>query len=390
MKAVAINPAMRYRRFGSLDWKASVLGFGCMRLPTVAGAAKHPPVDEAESIRMIRHAVEAGVNYFDTAYVYHDGLSEVVLGKALEGLREGVRIATKSPVWAIRDASDFDRILDEQLARLRTDRIDFYLFHALNKDRWRDTVLKLGLLAKAETAIRLGRIGHLGFSFHDHPEAFVEILNGYDQWTFCQIQYNYMDIENQAGTAGLKLAASKGLAVVVMEPLLGGRLARPPETVRRQLDDFPVKRTPTDWALQWVWDRPEASVALSGMSAWDQLEENVASAGRASVGSLISAEHELIAAVRQSYQDRAMIPCTGCNYCLPCSNGVDIPTNFQTYNDAFLHEDLEGARRRYQYFTDKAVRADSCIECHECEERCPQKIPISDWMPKVHALLGAA
>ena len=385
-----MNPAMRYRSFGGLDWKASILGFGCMRLPTVAGAARHPPVDEGEAIRMIRHAVEAGVNYFDTAYVYHEGASEIVLGKALEGVREGVRIATKSPVWMLRDASDFDRILDEQLSRLQTDRIDFYLFHALNKERWRDIVLELGLLARAEAAVRQGRVGHLGFSFHDHPEAFVEILHGYDRWTLCQIQYNYMDTENQAGIAGLELAASKGLAVVVMEPLLGGRLARPPEAVRRQLEGYPVKRSPADWALQWIWDRPEASVVLSGMSAWEQVEANVASAGRASAGSFTAAEHELIAAVRRSYRDRAVIPCTGCNYCLPCSNGVDIPINFQTYNDAFLHEDLAGARRKYQYFTEKAVRADACIGCRECEERCPQKIPISDWMPKVHALLGAA
>ena len=185
---------------------------------------------------MIRHALERGVNYFDTAYVYHDGNSETVLGKALRGHRDRVKIATKSPLWLIQQEADFDRMLDEQLRKLQTDHIDFYLLHGMDKKRWNEVVPKFKLLEKAEAAIRDGRIRHLGFSFHDNYESFDEIVNGYDRWTFCQIQYNYMDTENQAGTRGLKLAASKGLAVVIMEPLLGGRLANPPASIRRVIE----------------------------------------------------------------------------------------------------------------------------------------------------------
>ena len=385
---------MQYRKFGRSDWNASVLGFGCMRLPAAEGEGRADPsggnVDEAESVRMIHRAIEQGVNYFDTAYVYHGGQSEVILGKALRDRRSGVRIATKSPVWLIREKADFERFLTEQLRRLHTDHIDFYLLHALDGKRWRETVAKLGLLERAEAAIRDGRIGHLGFSFHDHYESFAEIVGGYDRWTFCQIQYNYTDTENQAGARGLKLAAAKGLAVVAMEPLRGGRLASPPEPIRREIERCPVRRTPADWALQWLWDQPEVSVVLSGMSAMDQVAANVDSAARSRSGSFAEADRQLIRALQNMYRARTVIPCTGCNYCLPCPNGVDIPGNFQTYNDAFLHEDLRGSRRRYQLFTEPAVRADACVACGECEDHCPQKIPISDWMPRVHALLGGA
>ena len=207
---------MQFRKFGRLDWNASVLGFGCMRLPTVDGNSNGPNINEAEAVRMIHHALDRGVNYFDTAYVYHEGNSETVLGKALYGHRDQVKIATKSPVWLIQKETDFDRMLNEQLRKLQTDHIDFYLLHALDKKRWNEFVLKYKLLEKAEAAIRDGRIRHLGFSFHDDYESFRDIINGYDRWTFCQIQYNYMDTENQAGTQGLKLAAARGLAVVIM------------------------------------------------------------------------------------------------------------------------------------------------------------------------------
>jgi predicted aldo/keto reductase-like oxidoreductase len=273
--------AMQFRKFGKLDWNASVLGFGCMRLPTVDGDPHGPNINEAEAIRMIRRATEGGVNYFDTAYVYHEGNSEAVLGKALRGQRDVVKIATKCPVWMIQKESDFDRFLNEQLSRLQTHHIDFYLLHALNKDRWSEIVLKHKLLERAEAAIGDGRIRHLGFSFHDNYESFPDIINGCELWTFCQIQYNYMDTENQAGTKGLKLAAAHGLAVVIMEPLLGGRLARPPSSIRQVIERAGVKRSPADWALQWLWDQPEVSVVLSGMSNMDQVEANLESASRA-------------------------------------------------------------------------------------------------------------
>ena len=228
---------MQYRNFGKLDWKASALGFGCMRLPTSDGERLSPNILEDEAVRMIRYAVDRGVNYLDTAYPYHGGQSEIVVGKALlGGYREKVKLATKLPVWMVEGPADFDRLLGEQLKKLQSGYIDFYLLHALGRSRWRDIVLKHDLLGRAKAALDDGRIRHLGFSFHDDYEGFEEIVNGSDLWSFCQIQYNYMDTENQAGTRGLKLAASKGLAVVVMEPLMGGRLASPPKDVLEAME----------------------------------------------------------------------------------------------------------------------------------------------------------
>ena len=381
---------MQFRKFGRLDWNASVLGFGCMRLPTMDGNANGPNINVAEAVRMIRHALDQGVNYFDTAYIYHEGNSETVLGKALRGHRDRVKIATKSPLWLIQQEGDFDRMLNEQLRKLQTDHIDFYLLHGMDQQRWNELLPKFKLLEKAEAAIRDGRIRHLGFSFHDNYETFEKIVNGYDRWTFCLIQHNYMDTENQAGTKGLKLAAGKGLAVVIMEPLLGGRLAKPPPSIRRVMDAASVKRSPVDWALQWLWNQPEVSVVLSGMSNMDQVNANLDSAARARSHSFGAADLKVIADLRQKYRERAAIPCTKCGYCMPCPNGVNIPAIFETYNDAFLHEDIPGSRFKYGIFIGESARASACVACHDCEDHCPQKIPISDWMPKVHALLGAA
>jgi predicted aldo/keto reductase-like oxidoreductase len=381
---------MQFRKFGKLDWKASVLGFGCMRFPTTDGNPHGPNINEAEAIRMIHRALEGGVNYFDTAYVYHEGRSETVLGEALRGRRDRAKIATKCPVWMIQQESDFDRILNEQLSRLQTDHIDFYLLHALGKKRWHEIVLKFELLEKAGASLADGRIRHLGFSFHDTGDSFPEILNGFDHWAFCQIQYNYMDTENQAGAKGLRLAAAKGLAVVVMEPLLGGKLARPPKSIQQVIEHAPAQRSATDWALQWLWNQPEVSVVLSGMSDLQQVDANLESASRARVHSFQAADLNLIAELQRKYRERAAIPCTKCGYCMPCPNGVDIPANFDFYNDAFLHEDIPDARFKYQIFVPEAARANLCQACRDCEERCPQKILISDWMPKVYSLLGAA
>jgi predicted aldo/keto reductase-like oxidoreductase len=380
---------MQYRRFGKLDWRASALGFGCMRFPTLDGGRTSPNIDEAAAIRMVRHAIDNGVNYVDTAYPYHEGQSEVLVGKALRGgYREKVKLATKLPVWLVNGPADFDKFLNEQLAKLQTDHIDFYLLHSLNLSRWRDVVLKHNLLAQAAAALADGRIRHLGFSMHDDYACFEKIVNGSDLWSFCQIQYNYMDIENQAGTRGLKLAASKGLAVVVMEPLLGGRLADPPRDVREAMEQFPVRRSPAEWALEWLWDQPEVSVVLSGMSAMPQVEENLRSAAVSQIQSFGREEQNLIARVRELYRARTPIPCTKCSYCMPCPNGVNIPGNFDFFNYAHLFDDVDGARFKYQVFLTEGQRSGSCIECGTCEGLCPQKIPIMEWMPKVSALLG--
>jgi predicted aldo/keto reductase-like oxidoreductase len=380
---------MQYRRFGQLDWEVSALGFGAMRLPTTDGDPHSRNINEPEAVRMIRYAIEQGVNYVDTAYIYHDGNSEVVVGKALEdGYRQKVRVATKSPTWFIQGPDDFDRFLDEQLRRLCTSYVDFYLLHGLNRQSWEAVILKHNLLKRAEQALADGRIRHLGFSFHDRYEAFTDILNGYDRWSFCQIQYNYMDTENQAGTRGLKLAASKGLAVVIMEPLLGGRLANPPAVVRDLMNGAFPRRAPVGWALEWLWDQPELSVVLSGMSTMDQVKANVELAGRSRISSFTPVDFELVAQVRQKYLERTVIPCTKCNYCMPCPHGLNIPRNFELFNDAHLHEDLPGSRFVYRNFFPEAEHASGCQQCRDCEALCPQQIPISEWMPKVAAALG--
>ena len=375
---------MKYRKFGRLDWKASALGFGCMRLPTKGESSD---IDEAEATRMLRYAIDHGLNYVDTGYGYHGGNSERFLGRALkDGYREKIRLATKMPAWAVQTADDFDRLLNEQLEKLQTKRIDFYLLHGMSGERW-PKLRDLGIRQWLDRTLADGRIGHTGFSFHDKYEVFKGIIDDYDHWTLCQIQYNYMDIENQAGTKGLQYAASKGLAVVVMEPIRGGRLANPPQQIQELWDSAPVKHTPADWALQWVWNQAEASVALSGMSTMEQVVENLASADRSGVGTLTESELALIAQVRIRYKDLCPIPCTSCRYCMPCPNGVDIPRNFNIFDEGAMYNRLEGARRGYARM-EEAARASACIACRECEEKCPQHILISEWMPDVHAVLG--
>lgn len=320
---------MQYRQFPGMDWKPSALGFGCMRLPTADKHPLSPNIDEEEAIRIIRYAVEQGVNYLDTAYTYHGGNSEVVLGKALrDGYRDEVKIATKSPTWLMKSPEDFDKYLNEQLSKLQTDYIDFYLLHGLDKKNWENVILKLGLLEKAEKAKEDGRVKAIGFSFHDDYDAFEPIVNGFNDWDCCLLQYNYMDINNQAGTKGVKYAADKGLGVMVMEPLLGGKLARPPRNVLEIFEGFTVKRSPADWALQWVWNQSEVSLVLSGMSSMQQVKENLHSAEASAVNSFNENELHVIQQVREKYREKAAIPCTGCNYCLPCPNGVAISQNF--------------------------------------------------------------
>ena len=334
---------MQYRKFGKLDWKPSALGFGAMRLPIIDD--DRTQIDEPEATKMIRYAIDHGVNYVDTAYNYHRGNSELFLGHALQGgYREKIRLATKQLPLEIETADDFDRLLDEQLERLQTDHVDFYLLHGMNA-MWWPRMRDLGVLDWAEGAIADGRIGHLGFSFHDEFPVFQEIVDVYD-WTFCQIQHNYIDIEHQAGTEGLKYAASRGLAVVVMEPLLGGWLARAPQSVQELWDTAPTPRTPAAWGLQWLWNQPEVSVVLSGMSTMQQVEENVASASASEVGILTTEELALVDRVREAYRELRPIPCTECGYCMPCPNGVDIPYNFMLFNDGAMHEREDPWRAR--------------------------------------------
>jgi len=339
---------------------------------------------------MIRYAIDHGVNYVDTAYYYHAGRSEAVVGQALQdGYREKIKLATKLPAPAIESAKDYDRILNGQLERLQTDKINFYLLHGMNRNYW-SKLRDMEVLHWAESAMADGRIDYLGFSFHDDFDVFKEIVDAYDNWTLCQIQYNYMDIDYQAGTRGLKYAADKGLAVVVMEPVRGGRLARAPETVAKVWTSAPQQRSPAEWALQWVWNQPEASVVLSGMSAMEQVVENVTSAERSGTGTLTPADLELINRAREAYLALSPVPCTSCEYCMPCPNAVEIPRIFELYNEAVIYDDARMARFSYRgpNGLKEEQRADQCIDCGECLELCPQEIPIPEWLQKVHKLLG--
>jgi len=377
---------MKYRRFGKLDWKGSALGFGAMRLPTKGDDSSN--IDEPEAMKMVHYAIDHGVNYVDTAYPYHGGNSELFVGRALKGgYRDKVKLATKLPCWLVESADDFDKYLNEQLQKLQTEHIDFYLLHGLNGERW-PKMRDLGIMERAEKAIADGRIGHICYSFHDKCEVFKQIVDAYDGWTMCQIQHNYMDIENQAGTEGLKYAVSKGLAVVIMEPILGGRLVNPPQPIQDLWDTAPIKRKPADWALQWLWNQPEVSLVLSGMSAMRHVEENVASAAASGIDTLTEEELALVAQVREKYEELCPIPCTQCEYCMPCPNGVNIPRNFEAYNEGAMYDKPDHGRRVYSQWIPEAERASACIQCRECEDKCPQSILISEWMPWVHAVLG--
>ena len=304
---------MKYRKFGKLDWKPSALGFGAMRLPIIGKDTSK--IDENHAIKMIRYAIDNGVNYLDTAYVYHRENSEVTVGKALkDGYREKICLATKLPVRLVTKKEDLDRFFDTHLKRLQTDYIDFYLLHGLRESRW-SQVKEFDIISWAEEKLAENKIRYLGFSFHDNLQLFKEIVD-YHDWTFCQIQLNYMDIDYQAGLAGLKYASDKGLAVVVMEPIKGGKLAvTPPKEVQEIWDRAETKRTPAEWALQWVWNQPEVSLALSGMSEMKHVIENVVYAGRSGPGSLNADELALFEEVKEAYERLGFVGCTACQYC---------------------------------------------------------------------------
>jgi predicted aldo/keto reductase-like oxidoreductase len=377
---------MKYRSFGRLGKEISALGFGAMRLPTRGDGNE---VDEDLAVCLMRAAFDGGVNYVDTAYPYHGGTSEPIVARALrDGYREKVYLATKMPVWLVEKTRDFDRFLDTQLQKLDTDRIDFYLLHNLQRHSW-SKMKNLGVLRWGERARADGRIGWFGFSFHDSYEVFQRILDEYSEWSFCQIQYNYINEEVQAGTRGLMLAASRNLAVVVMEPLLGGSLADPPQNVRNVLASASPSRTPADWALQWLWNKQEVSLVLSGMNTMEQVEQNLDSARSSGVGTMSSGEQETIRRAQEAYRQYSPIPCTRCGYCLPCPQGVDIPKNFELYNDAIVMGRNTARLNRNLYSQMQGQRtAGHCVQCGECDDKCPQAIPISEWMPKVHETLS--
>lgn len=366
---------MNYRKFGSTGLEVSALGFGCMRFPVIKEGDQEK-IDEEKAIGMIRHAIDTGVNYIDTAYYYHNGESEPLVGKALQnGYREKTYLATKCPVWALKEEADFEKILDDQLAKLQTDHIDFYLLHALSKESFENGVKKLNLTAHMEKAREAGKIRYLGFSFHDSLETFKDIVDYYP-WDFCQIQYNYVNTEYQAGREGLQYAASKGMGVVIMEPLLGGRLADPAPHHR---DVFPKEKTPVEWTLDFLWDQKEVSLLLSGMSSPQQVEDNLTYAARSSAGMLTDEERQIFVKAKEIFDNMALVRCTKCAYCMPCPAGIDIPGTFAVYNKVAT----DGMNKAKEEYEQLKVKADACLRCRKCEHVCPQHIGISMLMTEI-------
>ncbi len=363
---------METRKFGKTGLTPSILGFGMMRLKKNADGS----IDEAWSIKTLRDAIDNGLTYVDTAYVYPD--SERVTGLCLQdGYREKVTLATKMPVSMLKCEEDFERILDEELARLQTDHIDVYLLHALSDDRWENCVKKYNVLAHMEKAKADGKIRHIGFSFHDSFDSFVRILNAYDGWEFCQLQLNYLDVNYQGGLAGMRMAHERGVAVVVMEPLRGGALANVPADVAEMLPKSPVES-----ALDFLWHHKEINVVLSGMSETEQVEQNIAYAKGATAGMLSQEEYDAILAAGDRMRGYLSIPCTGCNYCNVCPNEIAIPDIFAMYNRAQV--DGDGVRSQNEYRALGERNQSGCIECGLCMEACPQHIRIPEELKKVH------
>lgn len=385
---------MQYRKMGSLDWEVSALGFGAMRLPSKR--INRLAADPGRSAKIIRSGIDQGINYVDTAYIYPG--SEKAVGEALrDGYRDKVKLVSKSPLPLVRKAEDFDRYLATSLERLQTDHLDIYLLHAMNRGLL-DKTRRLGLIEKMLKAREDGLIRYIGFSFHDTLPVFKDIVDEFD-WDVCQIQYNYMDTCLQAGTEGLEYAAKKGIAVVIMEPLKGGRLADPPAEALRLMRDSGVDRTPVDWALQFLWNRPEIAVVLSGMGTQRQVDENCASADRSGVGSLSEEELETLENIADVYRQRMAVPCTACRYCMPCPSGVDIPQNFAIWNNVSMKDrgfQQWRIRRSYRKLVRSAGKVDLdhpngsaavCTTCRKCVPKCPQGIDIPTELVKCDAAL---
>lgn len=365
---------MNYRedRYGN---QLSVLGFGCMRFPKKAGL-----IDMAETEREILTAIEGGVNYFDTAYVYPG--SEAALGEILERnhLRDRVNIATKLPHYLIKSRDAMEKLFAEELRRLRTDHVDYYLMHMLTDTATWDRLKALGIEDWLQEKKESGAIRQIGFSYHGNSEMFCRLLDAWD-WDFCQIQYNYMDEHSQAGRRGLQYAHSKGIPVVIMEPLRGGKLvSRLPEGAKKLFGDYPVQHTPAQWAFRWLWNQPEVTVVLSGMNSDEMIRDNIHTASTTSVGELTQADEAMLRNVVQAINARMKVGCTGCGYCMPCPQNVDIPGTFAAYNRKYQEGTFQGFRD-YMMCTmirKNSTAASNCIRCGKCEKHCPQHIAIRD------------
>jgi predicted aldo/keto reductase-like oxidoreductase len=379
---------MQYRQVPKNGDKLSALGFGAMRLPT-----KRMKIDEERATRQIRSAIDNGVNYIDTAVPYHGGESERFLGRALrDGYREKVRLATKLPPFSVKTREDMDRILGIQLKKLQTDHIDYYLLHGLEASQWKK-LFDLGVLEFLDSAKASGKIRNAGFSFHGDRKTFKEIIDAYD-WVFCQIQYNFLDETNQAGTEGLHYAAAKNIAIMIMEPLRGGMLAgKLPKEVEQIYRNAGTKRSAAEWALRWVWNHPEVTVVLSGMNDENHIAENIKTCEDALPGSMTTGELATMEEVAGAYRKLIKVGCTGCAYCMPCPSGVNIPQCFSIYNDYYMGNNSLITRGMYGMMLMGAMGAPAtdaslCRNCGKCTKTCPQKIAIPEELKKVRSTLG--
>ncbi|MEW8961430.1 MULTISPECIES: aldo/keto reductase [Paraclostridium] len=371
---------MRYREFGKTGEKISILGFGCMRFPQIDGK-----IDEEKTIEMVRYAIDNGVNYIDTAYPYHNGESEIVVGKILkDGYRERVNLATKLPSWEINSREDMDKYFNEQLKKLQTEQIDFYLIHALDKGLW-ENLVENNIFDFLNEIKKSKKVRYVGFSFHDKYEVFKEIIDSYD-WDFTQIQYNYLDEEYQAGTKGLEYASKKDMGVIIMEPLRGGKLANNlPNDILEIINKSDSKKSPAQWAFKFLYNKPELGIVLSGMSNMEQVIDNIRICNEDGVADSMNLENEkVIEALRDTLKSKIKINCTDCKYCMPCPNGVNIPACFECLNNSSMFNDIEGIKNNmYKYLIEQDVDASKCIECGKCEKSCPQHIDIINKLKKV-------
>jgi len=376
---------MQYRKLVASGDDVSVLGYGCMRFPT-----KNGRIDEAKADQQMLYAFENGVNYYDTAYPYHSGRSEVMLGKFIKkhNIREKIYIADKLPAFLVNRSEQISKYFDTQLERLDTDYIDYYLMHMLDSMKTWEKLKQLGILEFIKEKKEKGEIRHIGFSFHGRPEEFIKILEDYD-WEFCQIQFNYLDEYNQAGLAGLKRANELGIGVVVMEPLRGGNLAaKAPERVIEKFNKYTEKRSPAFWALRWIWNHQEVGVVLSGMNVDEHIVENIEVAKMTKAQSMSEEEIGIVNDVKEIYRELMKVPCTGCNYCMPCPFNVDIPGTFTDYNNKYFFKDRQS---QFQYLGKvigmmgtKKSGADLCTDCGKCEKHCPQEIEIRKELKVAH------
>lgn len=366
---------MKYRKFGKLGIEGSAFGLGCMRFN--GAASGDSVIDENKAISLIRRAIDGGVTYLDTAYVYLDKTSEVVLGKALlDGYRDKVTIATKMPLEAVNSYEDMEALLDSELKKLQTDHIDFYLMHGINKEKWLK-FKEIGADRFFEDKKKEGKIRFKCFSFHGSYEDFEYIIKDYD-WDMVQIQFNFMDIDNQAGEKGLKLAGEMNIPVVIMEGLLGGKLAKAPSNVQALYDAFPVKRTPVEWAFRWLCNYPEIATVLSGCNEAEQIDDNLKIFDSVEANIMTDDELKLMSDVRDAYNARTKIGCTGCRYCMPCPGGVDIPRVFAAWNECSLYDIPPAHSWHYQELKRLGQTPENCLSCKACEKKCPQGLNIVD------------